>query len=1412
MAPAPPQPVIPNPHAVFDKSRPVIPYTISKQDRDDWKRYREDEQKYRMHNITDFLKVLGSLQRDATGEPSVDICGNKISNVKNDCRVHHGFVKVNVTKAMSVHEQVQVKTKLPATWKEWGPVKEFLECIKTNTGNRLEAAWCELGNLNFDRPPALVEQRNDINFPYVNIACKGPPIYWTFAMESAVFSCKIRSRAGDATFNKESLIFVGKMIPVTLAGGQLRIGFGVVVQTAQKITRVAARGNAGGIYLDDDGGNPDKYINVVEMVLAPSRVAAVTVDWGLPSKSSLGDKLFVKLKTGTFELNSKPGVVYDDAAQTRMTEKYTAMQRIQAGNYLKHSQAISLYADTLHTVENDDIMACTLEVNAKVVCKFTWDAIKRSYEIQALKHLTYAMLAKVLGASSLTGFTSTSIREANESQAEVREMLTRNSGVEIKNFAMKYISVYLHLKLGMFPFSQGFGKCLNERQENAILSDLKALFMTLYEALGYPAQDYEAFFKVLTRAVADGYENPPAAHIALKNTIERMKFFKKDPLINPEHVLLLEYASPCAVSRTRIPLFMDPMSIVVNFGFLHDTNKALFDLVKAMLPYDQAYYKGPLMAVQDLNALTVDLQQRRSGMYDERNKILEAAKDEIPDNACYIRLEAEFTGRNVEVIMATQSKKPPNVTRTQLSHETNTRVVQAERTSDMGNTVVNNYMNNTYDYELGRIRREQFHEQHADDDVEVIDASGAAMPASSRSYRRETSVAANRQRGGVGIEHREHSAAADPTGSKKIFMEEWLDYRAAENVEPPSVEQLKQRLSSRDMTPGSFNTLFIDRVLKDLANDQLYVNLFEKRFNGAKHSDLEIKEMDARRNVIMYTHVLDYEVAFEDTPALMALFTQFKFNILAKQSWLDPDKTGLDVTNETLKKYFKNGLINVNYPFEITKDWSEQDWQPAGLYAKLQRIDAGSIQDAIMECFIRRLLVETGVRRHKEQLDARMPIRLAYRLYFLKETSDFAPVFVGGPYSTDGAYKEKMDNFSTNIGSVLHNLWSKHQTKFSERCATYDSQMLKPTGQFPNGLEVPLLPFINTADVWYDRMGNECLEPLKLLFTYADTMDMTKIVRYVIGNMLTLYLGGQDLNMYAHCFVDMRDVKSPAHGAKMTKVGFMYRTIIMQLHRFISEFKAANLSLDRATANASNFEAGLEAFHVTLREFYSALYNEFQDPATWMYGDPGNPYFFFSDNVWFYLPENNSVQDESKAEGILQMFVHFGGYDVDDPDVYQNYCVDTARRYISYSENEEYSREVRNVLYTYDTRSSEIDIIVAAVAKIKDMMRTALGHLAASLRTAQDQNLKSKQLLDAIKILTGTDEGWSPHSIESGSMDNANTDVAMSPGFSAAVPKPARGAPVPRQQRQKPGEVRQPGGDALPRLPPRGRIPDKAAP
>ena len=176
------------------------------------------------------------------------------------------------------------------------------------------------------------------------------------------------------------------------------------------------------------------------------------------------------------------------------------------------------------------------------------------------------------------------------------------------------------------------------------------------------------------------------------------------------------------------------------------------------------------------------------------------------------------------------------------------------------------------------------------------------------------------------------------------------------------------------------------------------------------------------------------------------------------------------------------------------------------------------------------------------------------------------------------------------------------------------------------------------------------------------------------------------------------------------------------------------------------------------------------------------------------------------------MFVNFGGFDVDDPDVYQNYCVETARRYISYSENEEYSREVRKVLYAYDTRSSEIDIIVAAVAKIKDMMRTALGHLAASLKTAQDQNLKSKQLLDAIKILTGTDEGWSPHSIESGSMDNANTDVAMSPGFSAAVPKPARGAPVPRQQRQKPGEVRQPGGDALPRLPPRGRIPDKAAP
>ena len=291
-------PVFSNPRT--SQSRPVIPYTISQQDRTDWKAYRTNLAKYRENYAVDFLKVLGSLKMDVKGAESINHCKNDRYK-ESTCNMYQGFANVNVSP--SLHVPISTKLKLPATWKEWNPVECFLNDVKNSiVDNRLDAAWCEFGNFHFDRPPTLQQSKSDHKFPYVNIACKGPPIYWTFNYDAQVYSCKIRSQPGHMTFDKESLIFVGKMIPTTLVDNysDLDIAFGVVLQTAQKRGhRTALQEIHNMIHLNES--SPDKYVNVFEMIVAPSGIAAVTVDWGLPSRSSTAETMFMK-RNGNFKL------------------------------------------------------------------------------------------------------------------------------------------------------------------------------------------------------------------------------------------------------------------------------------------------------------------------------------------------------------------------------------------------------------------------------------------------------------------------------------------------------------------------------------------------------------------------------------------------------------------------------------------------------------------------------------------------------------------------------------------------------------------------------------------------------------------------------------------------------------------------------------------------------------------------------------------------------------------------------------------------------------------------------------------------------------------------------------------------------------------------------------------------------
>jgi len=1291
------------------ESAETLPFTISPQDREEWRSYQYNLKNTRTGWASEFLKTLGSMHKTVNGPEPITKPNSYVGYEESRCNTYHGFANINVSKTQSVSARVMLNTRLPRNWKDWLPVYEFLNNVKNQTSSRLDAAWYAMGNFLFDEQPKLMEKEY-VKFPYIHVSSKGPPIHWTFDESAEAFSCKVQAVAGDLTFDRQSLLFVGKMVPTTLAGlySPLDIAFGIVLQTAMERPGT-------------DAENPDKYINVFEMVLAPTGIAAVTVDWGMPSRRALGARYYNLLEMDNEQTKLKVTNFVKFPPNIDLKQRFNDA-KIKVNELVDKDPPLREF----HTVSDENVTANMLETASKVVCKFTYEALQLHYETHALKYLTHCMLMKAADATitDVEQFVEKYLEQNSYMQYQENEINLHGKAGE-RMHAMKCISAFLHLQLGMFPFSHGFAKCLNVTQERRCLKDLKALFIALDGLLNTNSMketDYKEVFTSISRAVKEGIEFPPALHAALKHRIETMKFFRKEQQLDIEDVALLEYAGPCAVSRVRVNINAEPMNIVVNLGFLKESANHVFNIMRDFMPYSEEYYDGATVPVNELNAQAIYLKYKRRSTLPERNDLLNATS-EITDDSLFIRLDEELNGRKVQITSAMQSRKAPNVTRTPLMHETTLRFVNPTERG-IGPRAVENLREGTAEYEQSAVDRQKFGEFK---DLTIVyprpqDAPGQRGPGpKSRSASRQPPSSIDPM-WVPGSGNYARQAQADPLA--KYFRDGWPDI-SLNVTNPPTFDQIVQRHGVIDnayvggILQNGFNQDMAKLLIFKLSQDKDYQNAYTARFA----SDSEDPKLTIIKQSVLSMYIMFYDsenIRLGDNYKVFRLLTRFKRDFFKMEKWVE----GLKLESDD-NDIIKFGLLKIGSSYSYIGSWQKTEWQLKST-GKLTTMTIGNNRVGPNHPRLPKVFAELFMRNFEEQEDGKK--QLAYirlkqsismynRLKFLNEAKAYLPTFVDYAKSKLGEYRDALTKFQETYGGYMDKSIAYMENEISEYCSAYAKESYRPACVL-NSDAFPILPYINQIRNWKSNQRESHYELVMYLLTQCKlTATNYEVLTCFLGNVISTqrYLGLL--------------FKKHTHEA-ITEIGSMYRSVFIKLQYYlVVMFEQGKLEKTKAV------EISMELNNVrnTLKPFYIAMHTEIQW-GNWVYPNDDSAQFLdTSPATTFYTVVPNSSTQPQTATDILTAFSQ-GQRMNDTPENINTYILKIARRHASYDQTHvQFSQDTQVIFQHYDQLTNNNAVLIQSANHSRSLMANSLRIMKLSLATSDP--LLKQQLETAIDSL-----------------------------------------------------------------------------
>jgi len=542
--------------------------------------------------------------------------------------------------------------KIPNHFKTYQNIENFMKVLVNRGGDHFNILQCEMGHFKqkVAAQPLLGAELK--NYPYINVSCKGPRMYWIFDNDASYqYTLKVDSDPGNSTHDRELVVFAGKLKPVTRVDTPDKLGlpFGIVIQA-----RIRPRDPAPATTL-----RPPEFESILEIVLAPNQMAAIKLDWCVPP--GFTQNIFT-LINGSHEVRMKTIEYHFDPEFVNM---FKVMRTIR--DKVKDQLAIeSLKSDYNVFMKQGDPTLDIIQLSCTHMCEFLWKSIRTQFKIQAYKDILHVMVLDLFrrykggsidGATNKSKILSTKFPIDNASRDSIIKPLIdiytlygaeENSKSDThskkKDYLFKAVSALLHDTCGLFPFSHGVSKLLSLDQEAELLRDLKIHIMMVDMADEVrildnkpktEINDYLTLFKELDESIDFAIEKPCEEYYALKAEMQRVKHWLQNTDIGMQTLLQNEFLDPCSVWRAMFPLKIKPLMIVACLGRLKKTIPWAYDAFIGLMPYiHELCPRGKLpMSIEQLDARTI---ARRKSMLHLNATAADTA---------YVALTLELQGR-----------------------------------------------------------------------------------------------------------------------------------------------------------------------------------------------------------------------------------------------------------------------------------------------------------------------------------------------------------------------------------------------------------------------------------------------------------------------------------------------------------------------------------------------------------------------------------------------------------------------------------------------------------------------------------------------------------------------------------------------------------------------------------------------
>jgi hypothetical protein len=609
-------------------------------------------------------------------------------NLRND--YGWGIISVYSENTRPRRSYVRVDSdQIPPRWDQWAYTSNFLAHVSSRNAQRSTSDFLNNTLTDFMTHRShgiqnVTEQHKNTVYPYINITCDGPTKEWVFTDTAMRYDCVLRSRANEEEKTLALQIYVGKMCPSTLLTRDTTLAYAFGVVILSKMYRDE---------LDEEQDKANKikkkpFQRLVELVVVPSKRAAISVDWGMPPFAFASKMLSHEIEQKTSSLTKE--IVYQLTKAAHGFEATNIDKQIIDGlNALNDptDEERLLFklaqAKTQSIVHSDFNLYLDVRVRnmaAPAIAMFVWRAMKLQFTIQIYKLLTDSMFVDIYLMTKGTPLTGDAVTDTAILKNLAAQLVAANTAIKappddasmqaiMNDVIFKNVSAYMHMNCDIFPFSHNLGKYQTIKQENDTLMDLAGLFKVLYKIqcelknMVAPPDDYNfnGIFTAINNSVKDPMtmECPDRAALTQKHGGIEFWMSEYENAFAIHDLVARDYADPCTAVRLSLPLKIDPLQLTVELEPIQKEAPHAFNAIKWCLPYTAAFYKGRkgrLTSIMDLNKRNYEFQRIAGG-----GLRMPISTDQYMPNSCLICLELNMHSNFISFVALVQHFKPRNM-------------------------------------------------------------------------------------------------------------------------------------------------------------------------------------------------------------------------------------------------------------------------------------------------------------------------------------------------------------------------------------------------------------------------------------------------------------------------------------------------------------------------------------------------------------------------------------------------------------------------------------------------------------------------------------------------------------------------------------------------------------------------------